>query len=71
MKNRRRSLKKVSTSARHLLKLINEVLDISKIESRELQLEIKELNLKWLIESVIPSFEPLIKHKNLALAIQY
>jgi signal transduction histidine kinase len=63
------SLKKVSTSARHLLKLINEVLDISKIESRELPLEIKEINLKWLIESVIPSFEPLIRHKNLALSI--
>lgn len=63
-----KSLKKVTTSAGHLLKLINEVLDISKIESRELPLEIKELNLKWLIESVIPSFEPLIKHKHLALA---
>src|SRR4030065_1153510 len=63
-----KSLKKVCTSAGHLLKLINEVLDISKIESRELPLEIKELNLKWLIESVIPSFEPLIKHKHLALA---
>jgi len=63
-----KNLKKVSISARHLLKLINEVLDISKIESRELPLEIKEINLKWLIESVIPSFEPLIGHKNLALA---
>ena len=64
-----RSLKKVTTSAKHLLKLINEVLDISKVESRELQLEIKELDLKWLVESVIPSFEPLIKHKGLALAM--
>jgi signal transduction histidine kinase len=64
-----KSLKKVSTSARHLLKLINEVLDISKIESRELPLEIKEINVKWLIESVIPSFEPLIRHKNLVLML--
>ena len=62
------SLKKVVGSARHLLKLINEVLDISRIESRELPLEIKELDLKWLIESVIPSFESLIKHKGLTLA---
>jgi signal transduction histidine kinase len=63
-----RSLKKISASSRHLLKLINEVLDISKIESSKLPLEIKEINLKWLIESVIPSFESLIRHKNLALA---
>lgn len=62
-----KSLKKVAVSAKHLLKLINEVLDISKIESRELPLEIKEINLKWLVESVIPSFEPLIKHKSLTL----
>jgi len=66
-KEQERSLKKVAGSATHLLKLINEVLDISRIESRELKLEIKEISLGWLIESVIPSFEPLIKHKNLVL----
>lgn len=66
-KEQERSLKKVAGSATHLLKLVNEVLDISRIESRELKLEIKEISLKWLIESVIPSFEHLTKHKNLAL----
>ncbi len=64
-----KSLKKVATNARHLLQLINDVLDISKIEAGKVELEIKELDLKWLIDSVIPTFEPLIKQKGLTLTI--
>jgi signal transduction histidine kinase/CheY-like chemotaxis protein len=64
-----KSLKKVATNARHLLQLINDVLDISKIESGKIELEIKELDLRWLIESVIPTFEPLIKQKGLTITI--
>jgi signal transduction histidine kinase/CheY-like chemotaxis protein len=64
-----KSLKKVAANARHLLQLINDVLDISKIESGKIELELKELDLKWLIESVIPTFEPLIKQKGLSLAV--
>jgi signal transduction histidine kinase len=64
-----KSLKKVATNAKHLLRLINDVLDISKMESGEVELEIKELDLKWLIDAVTPTFEPLIKQKGLTLAI--
>ena len=64
-----RNLKKVASNARHLLRLINDVLDISKIEVGKVELEIKELDLKWLIDSVIPTFEPLIKQKGLTLAV--
>src|SRR4030043_1885866 len=64
-----KSLKRVANNARHLLQLINDVLDISKIESGKVELEIKELDLKWLIDSVIPTFEPLIKQKGLLLTV--
>ena len=64
-----KSLKRVATNARHLLQLINDVLDISKIESGKVELEIKELDLRWLIESVIPTFEPFMKQKGLTLTI--
>jgi signal transduction histidine kinase/CheY-like chemotaxis protein len=64
-----KSLKRVATNARHLLQLINDVLDISKIEAGKVELEIKELDLKWLIDSVIPTFEPLIKRKGLTLTV--
>ncbi len=64
-----KSLKKVAVNARHLLQLINDVLDISKIESGKIVLDLKEIDLKWLIESVLLTFEPLIKQKNLALTV--
>jgi len=64
-----KSLKKIASNARHLLQLINDVLDISKIESGKMKLVIKELDIKWLIESVLPTFEPLLRQKNLTLTI--
>jgi signal transduction histidine kinase/CheY-like chemotaxis protein len=64
-----KSLKRVAANARHLLQLINDVLDISKIESGKVELEIKELDLRWLIETVLPTFEQLINQKGLTLTI--
>lgn len=66
-----KSLKKVVANARHLLQLINDILDVSKIESGKIELETKELNLKWLIESIIPTFEPLMTQKGLILTINF
>jgi len=64
-----KSLVKVKDSARHLLKLIDDVLNISRIESAKMHLEIKELNMKSVAESVIPVFDPLIKQKGLTLSL--
>ncbi len=65
-----KSLKKVASNARHLMQLINDVLDISKIESGKMKLSPKEIDLKWIIESVImPIFEPLMKKKNLTFSM--
>jgi signal transduction histidine kinase len=65
-----KSLKKVVTNARHLLQLINDVLDVSKIESGKVGLEVKELDLRWLVDSVIPMFEPLINQKGISLSVK-
>ena len=62
-----KSLKKIAGNSRYLLQLINDILDIAKIESGKVKLELKELDLKWIVESVVPTFEPLIKEKGLTL----
>jgi signal transduction histidine kinase/DNA-binding response OmpR family regulator len=62
-----KSLKKVMSNARHLLQLINDVLDVSKIESGKIELQPKELDVKSVIDSIIPTFEPMIKQKGLTL----
>ena len=64
-----KSLNKVATNARHLLQLINDVLDISKIEAGKMKINPKELDLKLMIESVTPVFEPQMKAKGIALTV--
>ncbi|MEW6053291.1 MAG: response regulator [Nitrospirota bacterium] len=63
-----KSLRKVATNARNLLQLINDVLDISKIEAGKMKLSPKELDLKRLVDSALPTFEPQLKLKGLTLS---
>ena len=63
-----KSLKKVASNSRYLLQLINDILDISKIESGKMQLSPKEVDLIWVIESAVGVFEPLLKQKQLTLS---
>ena len=64
-----KSLKKVANNARHLLQLINDVLDISKIEAGKMKLNPKAFDLKWLVESALHTFEPQMKLKGLTLTL--
>jgi signal transduction histidine kinase/CheY-like chemotaxis protein len=64
-----KSLNKVATNARHLLQLINDVLDISKIEAGKMKINPKEIDLRWLVESVAPTFEPQLKMKGITLTV--
>ncbi len=64
-----KSLKKVKDKANHLLKLIDDILSISRIESARVTLDMKEVDMKQLIESFVSSFEPLIKQKGLVCTL--
>ncbi|WP_353685790.1 ATP-binding protein [Thermodesulfovibrio sp. 3462-1] len=63
------SLRKVAANARHLLQLINDVLDISKIESGKIELKLAEVQLKALVDSIMVTFEPLIAKKGLSFTL--
>jgi hypothetical protein len=54
----------VQGSARHLLALINDVLDISKIEAGQLTLSITPFELKASIEKVVKQVSPLAEKKH-------
>lgn len=56
-------LKKISLSSRHLLGLINDVLDMSKIESGKMTLNMEELSLSEVVESIATIIQPQIKIK--------
>ena len=57
-------LKKITLSSRHLLGLINDVLDMSKIESGKLTLNMEMVSLRELMESIATIAQPQAKAKN-------
>jgi PAS domain S-box-containing protein len=64
----KKQLGMVRGSARHLLALINDVLDISKIEAGELEVCFKAFDIKASIERIVASIVPLAEKKHLALS---
>jgi signal transduction histidine kinase len=60
-------LQYVETSGRHLLSLINDILDLSKIEAGQLKLSLNEYFIQEVVHSVITAMEPLASPKGLAL----
>jgi GAF domain-containing protein/anti-sigma regulatory factor (Ser/Thr protein kinase) len=62
-------LTRVDASGRHLLGLINDVLDLSKIEAGQLTLMLAEYSMKEVVESVLAAAEPLAAEKRLRLVV--
>jgi len=62
-----KSLGKITDNAKHLLQLINNLLDLSKIESGKIEIEAVQFNLKGLIDSVVSFFKGMITKKGLTL----
>ena len=54
-------LRKISLSSKHLLGLINDVLDMSKIESGKLTLNLDAMSLRETVESIVSIIQPQVK----------
>jgi signal transduction histidine kinase/CheY-like chemotaxis protein len=63
------SIKYINTSGKHLLKLVNDVLDLSVIEAGETNIEIEAISSKEIITSSIPLISGLAKKNGITLSI--
>jgi GAF domain-containing protein len=65
----REVLDRIQRNGRHLLGLINDVLDLSKIEAGQLNLSLADYSLKDVVQSVYSAVEALAKEKHIALKV--
>src|SRR5262249_10723416 len=63
-------LARVQSNGKHLLDLINDVLDLSKIEAGQLILSLGEYSLKNVVQTVFSAIEPLASEKKLAFKVE-
>lgn len=62
-------LERILANGRHLLRLINEVLDLSKIESRKIDLDLADVDLKALVQEILTNYESQLGQRQIELLL--
>src|SRR6266851_5366773 len=65
-----RNLGRVDSNARHLLAIINDILDISRIEAGKMPLHVSSFPIPTLIQEVLAELEPLIQRSKLSVRVE-
>jgi signal transduction histidine kinase len=64
----RKSLTRIDSNSRHLLALINDILDITRIEAGRMPLNVTTFRVAELVNEVMSELEPIIRRSNLTVA---
>ncbi len=65
--NIKRQLQRIDSNGRHLLTIINEILDITRIEAGKMPMQISDFNLNELVPEVMTELDPMIARSRLAV----
>jgi signal transduction histidine kinase len=67
---RKADLERINSAGKHLLSLVTDILDLSKIESDHIELNIEEFDLNDMVREVIATVQPMIAEKKNRLIVR-
>ncbi|MGB3508803.1 MAG: ATP-binding protein [Microcoleaceae cyanobacterium] len=62
-------LDNIHTAGKHLLSIINDILDLSKIEAGKMEIHLESLNIMALIDNVVSTIQPMIEQNGNTLEV--
>jgi protein-histidine pros-kinase len=65
-----RQLTTIKSSAKHLLSLINDLLDLAKIESGKVELHLEPVDCLGMVEEIANSLQPLAREKGICFGVR-
>ncbi len=65
----RRFLRNIESSAQHLIRVVNDVLDLSRISAGRLRLNLEQFDLRAIAEPVVTSLLPIAKDQGVELSL--
>jgi signal transduction histidine kinase len=69
-KRKRADLERINSAGKHLLSLVTDVLDLSKIESNHIELKIEEFDLNEMVREVVATVQQMVAEKKNKLVVR-